>query len=118
VTLEGCGAGVAGGAFIGLVMWLGSAADPAFGGPRLNAVTLIPLGAALGAAGSAIDSLLGATVQYSGICTATGKAVQHAAPGVRHVSGRSLLSNDGVNFAASALTAGLGAWAGSKVMLT
>eukprot|EP00955_Chlamydomonas_euryale_P084739 364001-Chlamydomonas_euryale.AAC.13 len=62
---------------------------------------------ALGVAGCCIDSLLGATVQYSG--QLGGRAVQRPGPGVRHVSGAPLLSNDGVNLAAAAASAGLGA---------
>lgn len=54
---------------------------------------------------SLIDSILGATLQYSGINVRTGKIVEKAGPGVKHISGISLLDNHSVNLVSSILTA-------------
>jgi len=55
--------------------------------------------------GSFIDSILGATVQYSGMNEKTKKVVEAPGKDVKHISGVDLLSNNSVNFVASALTA-------------
>jgi hypothetical protein len=57
-----------------------------------------------GLVGSVVDSLLGATVQFSGFDRGTGKVVGAPGPGVRHISGRAWLSNDAVNATSALLT--------------
>jgi uncharacterized membrane protein len=66
-----------------------------------------------GLLGSLLDSLLGATLQFSGYSAATGKVVAARGPGVRHISGLPLLSNDAVN----ALSAALASVAAAAVVL-
>ena len=83
--------------------------------PRALALWLA-VGLAAGVAGSLVDSLLGATLQYSGVDAKSGRVVNAPRPGVRRVAGRALLSNDGVNAAAACLTAG-GAAAAAWVAL-
>ncbi|KFM69050.1 Transmembrane protein 19, partial [Stegodyphus mimosarum] len=55
------------------------------------------MGAFAGLFGSIIDSVIGATLQYSGLDMRTGKIVENPAIGVKHISGRPLLNNHSVN---------------------
>ncbi|XP_050717135.1 transmembrane protein 19-like isoform X1 [Eriocheir sinensis] len=65
---------------------------------------IVLVGAAGGLLGSIIDSLLGATMQYSGI-TSDGKIVEHPGEGIVHISGTHILDNHAVNLISSLLTA-------------
>ncbi|KAK9831954.1 hypothetical protein WJX81_002785 [Elliptochloris bilobata] len=96
VSLLGLKAGAAGGALMGAAFWLA-------GGD---------LGLALGTLGTLLDSLLGATLQYSGVHTASGRMASAPGPGMARVCGRLVLSNDGVNALAAASTALAGGAAG------
>jgi uncharacterized membrane protein len=73
-----------------------------------QAVFWLGLSLLSGLAGSVVDSVLGATVQYSGYNSSTGKVVAQPGPNVKHISGRAWLSNDAVN-ATSAILTSLGA---------
>jgi len=114
VSVGGTAASVAGGLFIGIVFYslgLALGPPPAAGGPPQW--RLVPLGAVAGFFGSLVDSLLGATVQYSGYCQKKRLVVDAPGPTVTHVAGRQLLDNHQVNFASSIITAVAGAAAAS-----
>jgi len=92
--------------FLGLLLFLGfeSVWDATSQGASVTTI-----GGLAGLLGSFLDSLLGATVQYSGFSSEL-KHVVHGPSGegwgrVRHISGCNLLSNDSVNFVSSLLMA-------------
>lgn len=58
-----------------------------------------------GLLGSLIDSLLGATLQYSGFNYKTGKVVEEPGADVEHISGLNLLDNHSVNLVSNLITA-------------
>jgi len=66
---------------------------------------VILVGGFAGLLGSIVDSLLGATVQFSGKDKKTGKVVEVAKEGVSKISGRMILDNHSVNLVSSIITA-------------
>ncbi|KAG8628506.1 hypothetical protein KVT40_004379 [Elsinoe batatas] len=103
VTIEGLGAGLLGGAIIGLVYYL-EYRDAS----RAGAITVLGLG------GSLLDSILGAVAQATVEDKSSGRVVEGAngkralftTGGSRVRRGRDLLNNNGVNFV-MALTIGV-----------
>ena len=106
VTLVGLAASLAGGLFVGVVFFgcglLGPGTAVAAG---VRQWQLVPLGPAAGLVGSLVDSLLGATVQFTGYNRVTGKITGRPGPNVSPISGHALLTNNGVNAVSASLTA-------------
>eukprot|EP00897_Mesotaenium_endlicherianum_P007889 jgi/Mesen1/7128/ME000369S06442 len=118
VSALGLAASTAGGAFVGLVFYLaglittkgctsdgGGGSDVAAAGAALAQLWAVPLATAAGLLGSLVDSLLGATLQYSGFCSEHKKVVSKRGALVKHITGLDLLSNDAVNFISALVTA-------------
>ena len=115
VTLVGLAASVAGGVFMGAVFYVASVLSPTMPlSPSVAARTqwkLLVLGVVGGLLGSIIDSILGATVQFTGYNRKTGKVTGRVGEDVVPISGFPLLDNNMVNAvsaSATALLIGLG----------
>ncbi|CAO2822776.1 unnamed protein product [Amaranthus hypochondriacus] len=105
VTTTGLLAAAAGGAVIGLTFVLfgiGTARCPT--DVALKQLLVIPLAALAGLGGSLLDSLLGATLQFSGFCSVRKKVVGNRGPTVKRISGLDILDNNAVNMVSILLT--------------
>lgn len=117
VTWTGFAASLAGGLFMGLVFWSMGAISPRLytvpfqQEPALGQWSLVLLGAAAGLLGSLLDSVLGATVQFTGFNRQTQKVTSKPGPDVVHISGHPLLTNNLVNLTSASMVAALTSWA-------
>ena len=111
VTLVGWLASAGGGAAVGVafhvaqVLLRAIAPNGAARFAQSDAAVLIAFGAFAGVFGSLIDSVLGATIQYSGWCSERQKVVSKPGPTVTRISGLEILSNSAVNFVSGVVTA-------------
>jgi uncharacterized protein (TIGR00297 family) len=111
VTPLGLVASGAGGLAVGLAFYLGGLIVPLVTGRfelALRFATQWPvlaIGAGAGIVGSLVDSVLGATVQFSGYCSKRERMVSKPGPSVTKVSGLNFLSNSMVNFVSAVLCA-------------
>lgn len=76
-------------------------------GPTLRQWQLVALGVAAGLAGSLIDSLLGATIQFTGVNVRTKKLTGRPGPDVSPIGGLAVLDNNAVNLVSACATSAL-----------
>ena len=116
VTLAGFAASVAGGLFVGSVFYLAGLVSPS-GSVKYIAQQwrVVPLALAAGLLGSIIDSLLGATIQFTGYNRTTGKITGRVGADVTPISGIPVLDNNMVNAVSATATAALTALAALRL---
>lgn len=109
ISLIGVACSAAGGAVVGtsylltlIIFWN----EEDFTGVDIySQLHIVLVGALSGLAGSMVDSILGATLQFSGYSEKLRRVVNSPGPGVVHVSGWNVLDNHTVNLLSSLLTA-------------
>lgn len=117
VTALGWAASAGGGAVVGSAFFVGRALVESMGGasamsaasgsasPTIEFLYITAFGAACGLFGSLVDSVLGATIQYSGYCSERERVVSKPGPTVTRISGLEFLSNSAVNLVSGIVTA-------------
>lgn len=110
ITLIGTVASLVGGTIVGVVYYATIQAMMTFDMTLENYPPqwpIILIGSLSGLIGSLIDSILGAKLQYSGYCHVQKRIVHSPSSTTKDISGRDILSNHGVNFFSSLMTASI-----------
>ncbi|GAB1295572.1 Transmembrane protein 19 [Apodemus speciosus] len=105
VTAVGLASSLLGGAFVGLAYFLTQLVfvnDLDISAPQWP---IIAFGGLAGLFGSMVDSLLGATMQFSGLDESTGLVVSSPTQETKHIAGKPILDNNAVNLFSSVLVA-------------
>ena len=111
VTLLGTICSLMGGVVVGVAYYIGLWMLVGFESVEdaVSQSAVVLLGGVSGLVGSLVDSLLGATLQYSGYSKTHGHVVnspqQQEGEVMQHISGQDVLDNHAVNFVSSAITA-------------
>ena len=111
VTTLGLVASAAGGFAVGFAFWCGGLFVPVVTGNVGLALKfaaqwpVLVIGLGAGVVGSLMDSVLGATIQFSGYCSERRRMVSKPGPTVTRTSGLNFLSNSAVNFVTASLCA-------------
>ena len=110
VTLIGTFCSLAGGLLVGIAYWVTEVVVIKLSSDTSiitmqSALPYAIIGASAGLFGSLVDSLLGATIQFSGYSEKLDKIVGTPGKGVTHISGFNMVSNHSVNFLSSLFTA-------------
>ena len=108
LTLVGIAVSLVGGLVVGVAFYCGElvlgSREHLSNQNSMQWMTIV-VGSVAGVYGSAVDSILGATLQFSGYCTQSERIVSEPGPNVRHISGVNVLSNNVVNLVSSLITA-------------
>lgn len=108
VTIIGTIASLVGGTIVGVAYYVTILAVMAYD-MTLNKYPpqwpIVVTGLLGGFLGSLFDSLVGAILQYSGYCEVNKRIVHESSETTKHICGRAILSNHGVNFVSSLVTA-------------
>ncbi|XP_073940031.1 transmembrane protein 19 isoform X3 [Castor canadensis] len=105
VTMVGFACSLLGGTFVGITYYLTQLVfvnDLDISAPQWP---IIAFGGLAGLLGSVVDSYLGATMQFTGLDENTGMVINNPTHKAKHIAGKPILDNNGVNLFSSILIA-------------